>query len=492
MKTPILAAIRCSLIFLVPTVSYAISAQWDLDPLSGNWNRDANWTPEKAPNGSADIATFGFSNVFGVFIPENTEVKGIVFTSEATTEYVINPNRGKTLTISGGGITNNSGRQQHFVSPGGRVGNLTGGRIEFTNDARAGINDTFLSDGGQDSGGRGGVTVFSGNSHAVKSIFIASSFGVTGAESGSTIFSGTSHADSAVLIAGNTPGGPGGTIFFQENSHGDRSRVEVFGDGTLDLSEHNPAIFTIGSIEGDGRVVLPQNFELNIGGNNMDTTFSGVIEGFAASTDLHKVGTGTLTLSGDASIGGDTDVDHGVLQVDGSVHGVNIFVFQGGTLAGTGTVNGNVTNNGRVSPGSTGAPGMLTVAGNYVGGFLTIQIAGTSDGQFSVLDVIGKDSIAELGGTLNPVLLGFMPTVGDTFAFLLYPDTDPDMLGKFSRIKNQVFNNRTERWEVTYERTEAILTATKNVPDQGSTLLLLTLGLLGLVTFRRQLLRGQI
>src|SRR5204863_4713575 len=35
-KTLIVAAIRCSLRFLLPTVGYAISAQSGLDPLSGN------------------------------------------------------------------------------------------------------------------------------------------------------------------------------------------------------------------------------------------------------------------------------------------------------------------------------------------------------------------------------------------------------------------------------------------------------------------------
>ncbi|PYI78170.1 MAG: hypothetical protein DMF04_04200, partial [Verrucomicrobia bacterium] len=36
MKTLIVAAIRCSLRFLLPTIVYAISAQCDLGPLSGN------------------------------------------------------------------------------------------------------------------------------------------------------------------------------------------------------------------------------------------------------------------------------------------------------------------------------------------------------------------------------------------------------------------------------------------------------------------------
>jgi hypothetical protein len=53
MKTLILAAIRCSLILIVPTVTYANSAEWDLDPISGDWN--TNWTPNGVPNGPADI-----------------------------------------------------------------------------------------------------------------------------------------------------------------------------------------------------------------------------------------------------------------------------------------------------------------------------------------------------------------------------------------------------------------------------------------------------
>jgi uncharacterized protein with beta-barrel porin domain len=78
-----------------------------------------------------------------------------------------------------------------------------------------------------------------------------------------------------------------------------------------------------------------------------------------------------------------------VLQVDGSITS-NTLVNHGGTLAGNGTINGNVINNGRVSPGD--APGTLTVnsytqAGN---GTLLIDIAGTSAGQSSVLNVLGN------------------------------------------------------------------------------------------------------
>jgi hypothetical protein len=87
-------------------------------------------------------------------------------------------------------------------------------------------------------------------------------------------------------------------------------------------------------------------------------------------------------------------------------------------------------------------------------------------------------------------LNGFVPGVGDSFTFLNYAS----FTGAFSQILNQVFNHGTEQWSVIYQDNHAILTVephTPGVPDQGSTFVLLTLSLLGLLTFRRQLLRGQ-
>src|SRR6476620_8659870 len=113
MKTLVLAAIRCSLPFLVPSIIYGSSAQWDLDPISGDWNTAANWTPNGVPNGPADIATFGLSNTTDVSISADTEVNSIIFTAEATNQYTVTPVAvDLTLTISGVGITNDSGITQ--------------------------------------------------------------------------------------------------------------------------------------------------------------------------------------------------------------------------------------------------------------------------------------------------------------------------------------------------------------------------------------------
>jgi energy-converting hydrogenase Eha subunit E len=142
-------------------------------------------------------------------------------------------------------------------------------------------------------------------------------------------------------------------------------------------------------------------------------------------------------------------------------------------------------NSGKVSPGDS--PGVLTIAQNYTQAqyaTLMIQIAGMNTGQFSVLNVLGN---ANLNGFLDPVLLnGFVPTIGDSFIFLNYAS----LTGEFSHIRHRIFDNGTLQWSVIYEPSNAILTVVPNVPDRGSTFLLLGLGLLGLVTFRRQLLQG--
>jgi hypothetical protein len=130
--------VGCAVLMLLANVAQAGSATWDLNPSSGDWNTAVNWTPDTVPNGPSDTATFGASNTTDVSISADTEVNGITFTAAATKSYTIGPGHGVTLTVSGTGVTNNSGVTQSFTnSP---IGFFNAGTIVFTNHATAGTN----------------------------------------------------------------------------------------------------------------------------------------------------------------------------------------------------------------------------------------------------------------------------------------------------------------------------------------------------------------
>jgi autotransporter-associated beta strand protein len=467
-------------------------------------------------NASASNGTF-INNGGSINIGPNTTGGATVFNDTSTGASGMFTNNGATVAGAGGGITGFSGNSTAgnatIINNGADVSGASGGSTGFSgvfSTPTAG-NATIINNGGTASGALGGVTSFEGfflssqfygSATAGNATIINDGSSISGASGGETVFFtefnssnplGASTAGNATLVAnGGTGGGQGGKILFEGFSQGGTSRIEVFGSGSLDISAHAARALTVGSIEGSGNVFLGVN-NLTIGSRNNDTTFSGVIQdggmNGGVGGSLTKIGTGTLDLTGANTYTGNTNINSGVLKVDGSITS-NTFVNRFGTLSGTGTVNGNVTNHfgGTVSPGD--APGTLTINGNFTqvsGGTLLIDIAGTGTGEFGVLDVLGT---ANLRGLLDPVLLnGFVPTIGESFTFLNY-EAVTGTLGIFDRNIDSV----AEHWKISYLPTSAILTvAAGNVPalDHGSTFLLLTLSLLGVATYRWQLLRRQ-
>ena len=216
MKTLILAAIRFSLILIVPTATYAISAEWDLDPISGDWNTADNWTPNGVPNGPADIATFGLSNTTDVSISANTEVNSIIFTSAATPN-TITVGDGFTLTISGLGIVNNSGLFDHVFLTG------SSGQIRFTNSSTAGggylvaCTTNFF-----DTSSAGGALF---DSNDTTNFFDRSTAGSSSINGGTTNFFDRSTAGNSDISAFST------TNFFDHSSAGSAHFFDEGGPG---------------------------------------------------------------------------------------------------------------------------------------------------------------------------------------------------------------------------------------------------------------------
>jgi hypothetical protein len=344
------------------------SAQWDLNPGSGDWNTAANWTPMTVPNGPSDTATFAATNNGFVDISANTEVNGIAFTSTWSGGAITVG--GVTLTISGVGITtdpNNTNQAEFDVSS---------AQIIFSNSATAGsaniengIDNGLPTSGETDfhnTSTAGGATIFN----------VGDSGPMSG--TGVTQFFDVSTASNATLIAAQGVYS-GGAVFFSNGSIGGTARVELFG-GSLDISNHNAPGVTIGSIEGDGNVFLGAN-NLTVGSNNLSTTFAGVIQdgGFNGGVggSFTKIGSGILTFQGRAT--NDYIADTVTLGlVSGSIINLNFsgppdviaYLFVNGVLQPTGLYGGP----------ASGAPHQLP----EFAGTGTVQVgAATARGDFN-------------------------------------------------------------------------------------------------------------
>ena len=138
LRLPLLFVTVATLLLLLSTAgsTFANSATWKTNPATSDWNHAANWMPHTVPNGATDTASFATSNTTNVFLSANTEVNGIIFNAGASA-FTITVGPTLTLTVSGAGITNNSGVTQNFVTM-ADINGTQHGTIQFTNGATAG------------------------------------------------------------------------------------------------------------------------------------------------------------------------------------------------------------------------------------------------------------------------------------------------------------------------------------------------------------------
>jgi hypothetical protein len=174
-----------------------------------------------------------------------------------------------------------------------------GGDAVFLDGSEAGNSVITINGAAGDSGDGGVVSFRGGGVSAANATVIANGTDFQDATGGQIYFSGAKTTGNATIIV-NGGQAAGGRCTFLFSTDG-AARAEVFGNGTIVI---NPDLVNLGSIEGDGLISLESVGSLHpnslvVGGNNLSTLFSGVIQrlGSPRVGDLQKVGTGTLTLT---------------------------------------------------------------------------------------------------------------------------------------------------------------------------------------------------
>ena len=395
-----------------------------------NYSLSTNWTPSGPPSGTA---TFGTSSYYGTLaapITGGTVFPGTWNFSTAPQTYFLQLSGGADAIFGGLGVVGSAANItiNEFVEFNGPTTSMGG--ASYTNN-----NTLYVAQGSAGSANitntANGTLIFVNNPASAGTATIANGgiteFGFGSSASSASInntnqlyFFGNSTAGSSSITTGNggrtyflyNPGDPAG----QTPSGGTASQT-VNAGGILDISAlsdgstcntngsacttgappyGNAVTFTAGSIAGAGDIYLGAN-TLSVGSLNTSTQFSGVIhdgasptatadlgEAPAGSGSLSKVGTGTLTLSGNNTYTGGTSISGGVLQLGNGAASGSILgnVADGGTLAfdrsDTHVFAGNITDNGgtagavsQIGSGTT----VLTGTNSYTGG--TTISAGT-------------------------------------------------------------------------------------------------------------------
>ena len=360
----------------------------------------------RVENGSSAVA--GLIVQRGLHTPSGT-VLGEMMVGETTA--------GRMEVFGGGRVLNSRG---YIGFNSGSLGAVFVSGAESTWSCTGSV---FVGNGGQGSLEilRGGTVTSTGRGYLALAPNSNASARVSGA--------GSSWMMAANLFiggGGETAGGQG-VLLIENGGLVASAGTTVYHTGFLQLGPSatldGPLTFLGGNIQTFSDISFPNNFTVGNGGVVVYTlgstsTFSGDISGEGGLSIFFLGSPGTLTLTGNNTYTGGTNVPLGRLVVERGITS-DVVVSGRGILSGSGAV-GSVTVNdgGVVDPGSS--PGKLTVNGNYTqtsGGTLNIEIGGSTPGAgYDQLEIAGT---AALGGTLNVSLVnGYRPEVGDTFQII--------------------------------------------------------------------------
>jgi autotransporter-associated beta strand protein len=397
---------------------------WESAPVSGDWNTAGNWNPPDVPDAPNETALFGASTVTGVSLSGDVFLDHLEFGASAPA-YVLHT-AGHRFYLQAGGVVNASALRQEVDVNGGTFAVFQGetaqtritisGMAQTQFDGTSSAADAIITVA--NSLGQGGL-FFHNTATAARATILnqgltqfieASSAGsatITN-QSELTFFSTSTGADATIITQA------GARTSFVEGSNGGNARLVLVNGGLVSFDFNTRGEVSAGSIEGNGQITLGSN-NLTVGSNNLSTDFPG---GLSGTGRLTKIGTGTLTLTGDNSYTGGTLIAGGVLAISRDANlgpPGSALDLDGGTLRLLGSISmnrpstlgaggGAIDTNGfdlSFARGFTGAggltklgPGTLTLRGvnTYLGG--TKVLGGTLVVDFLVL---GSVQVGQVG-----------------------------------------------------------------------------------------------
>ncbi len=422
-----LAILLAASALLVPTGARAVDGTWTLND-NGVWSAIANWNNGAGPvaDGAGSTADFNSIDITAdrtVSLDSPRTIGSLVFGDQNTASaagWIVNNNgvganiltlsdsepritvhalgTGRSTTISAvvagtGGLTK-SGAGTLTLSAvntytGGTV--IDGGILNFSQEASLGAVPTgfqadnlTLNNGATLQLTAGGSTTLHANrgitlgpgiqniSKGPNNVFLRLSSPITG--SGGLNLYSTGGGNGIRLMDANTYTGDttiqaGFTcaLFHAlalQNSTLDYNTTK---NGVFGLFAASPHTYTFGGLKGNKNLPALGTNSLQIGNNNQDTTYSGVIS--STGGGITKIGTGTLTLSGANIYSGSTTVSDGVLKLGltGSIASTDIRLGGGGVFDVTAkdvyTMAAANTYTFDVDPEGSGKAGMLHAAG---------------------------------------------------------------------------------------------------------------------------------
>jgi autotransporter-associated beta strand protein/T5SS/PEP-CTERM-associated repeat protein len=372
-RAALLGSVWLGALAMVAPATAQVSGTWTGGgaPVANEWTQGNNWSSN--PNVPDNVATFtnnaAPTSVTITNIP--TSIGTIQFTSGAPMySFTVNL---ALFEINGAGIVNNSASAPSFTN---------NGAITFANASSAGNSSITTNTG-----------------------FLLS-------------FTDASTAGSAIITTNN-----GALTQFATNSTGGSARFITNNGGAVDFSATSGPSgnnqITAGSIEGAGTYFLGSN-QLTVGSNNLSTAVSGSIQdgGTAGGTgaSLAKVGTGTLTLSGNNTYTGATTINAGTLVAASSTAlpgqtavavnlGATLTIADGGVAAQIGSLADGISGGGTVVIGPTDPTTLLTIAASstttFSGAFSGAGSIELDGGTLILTGASNGGNIGTIGGTLS-------------------------------------------------------------------------------------------